>query len=67
MTESLILFGEEEDAFLRRRADEERRRMTETGCVIRALHEDMAETYEDRLQASRTVAKEFEELASTIE
>lgn len=66
MTESALFAGEDEETFLLRRAVEERRKMAETACVIRALHEDMAETYEDLLRSSRDATAEIEALAARI-
>ena len=40
---------EDEEAFLKRRAADERQKMAETSCIVRSVHDEMLELYEERL------------------
>jgi hypothetical protein len=42
--------GESEEGFLLRRAAGERRKIAETSCMVRSVHEELLETYEERLK-----------------
>jgi hypothetical protein len=61
-----IQSGESDEAYLRRRADEERQQMAETSCMVRSVHEEFAEEYEERLQAAEEVTASLESLAKRV-
>jgi hypothetical protein len=47
-TQPAVDLGEEDDAFARRRAAGERRLISVSSCVVRSVHEELLEAYEDR-------------------
>jgi hypothetical protein len=46
-----IDLGEDDDAFIQRRAAEERQLISKSSCVVRSVHEELLEAYEDRAAA----------------
>ena len=67
MDDQTIMAGaESEEAFLHRRAAEERRRMDETSCMVRSVHEELAEGYEERGHAARAEGDALRDLALSI-
>ncbi|WP_294391570.1 hypothetical protein [uncultured Sphingomonas sp.] len=57
---------EDEEAFLKRRTEEERRKMTETSCMVRSVHQDLVELYEERSEVARADTAALEALADKI-
>ncbi len=55
-----MAMDEDDQAFLHRRAEEERARMQATSCMVRSVHEELVELYEEREQAAEaeTIALE---------
>lgn len=57
---------EDEISFARRRAAEEKVRMTETSCVVRAVHEEFVELYEQRESEAAAPNLELEAMLARI-
>jgi hypothetical protein len=62
-----LQLGESDEAYLRRRAGEERQQMAETSCMVRSVHEELAEEYEQRLRDAASVTASLEALAAKAE
>lgn len=58
--------GESDEAYLRRRAGEERQQMVETSCMVRSVHEELAEGYEERLEEAAAVTADLEALIKAV-
>jgi hypothetical protein len=50
-TRPVLDLGEDDDAFAQRRAAEERQQIAKSSCVVRSVHEELLEAYEDRAAA----------------
>jgi hypothetical protein len=46
-----IDLGEDDAAFAQRRAVEERQQIAKSSCMVRSVHEELLEAYEDRAAA----------------
>jgi hypothetical protein len=62
-----IDLGESDEAFTRRRAAEERLKIAETSCMVRSVHEELLETYQDRAVASAGDAAAIDALLHRID
>lgn len=62
------MIGEDEDeqAFLLRRIDEEKARIARSSCLVRAVHEEMAELYEDRAEEAEATTHDLEALLAQL-
>jgi Rad3-related DNA helicase len=58
---------EDDDTFTRRRVEEERRKTAETSCMVRSVHEDLLESYEDRAAAAIAASATLEGLLDQID
>jgi hypothetical protein len=56
--------GESDEAYLRRRAGKERQLMSETSYMVRSVHEELAEEYQERLKAAKVVTASLVALAA---
>jgi hypothetical protein len=62
-----MVLDEDEKAFLERRAAEERQKMKETSCIVKAVHEEMVELYEERNQAAEAETAALETLLKRLD
>ena len=62
-----MLPGEDEEAFLKRRLEDERQKMAETSCVVRGVHDELADLYEDRLAEAEAETRALEALTARID
>jgi len=63
------VFGpaEDEASFMLRRAEDERRKIAASSCVVRSVHEDLLEAYEERAAVEDKKAAELADLLSRVD